>query len=90
MLQEQLQSMASLARYPNSPFWIACFRDHTGRQCRRSTHERNERRAQRIADLMGQVAKRKLNALRIREAVNEIYREVSGESCTAGQRGNLR
>jgi integrase len=80
MLPKALPSMASLTHKPTSPFWFACYRDHTGRQCRRSTHERNERRAQRIADLMEQVAKRKLNALRIREAVNEIYREVSGES----------
>jgi hypothetical protein len=29
---------------------------------------------------MEQVAKRKLNARQIREVVNEIYREVSGES----------
>jgi len=80
MLQQQLQPMASLARYPNSPFWIACFRDHNRRQCRRSTHERNQKQAQRVADMMEQVARRKLNARRIREAVNEIYREVSGES----------
>jgi integrase len=71
--------MASLTRKSTSPFWFACYRDHTGRQCRRSTHEFNAKRAQRIADLMEQVAKRKLNAQRIREAVNEIYREISGE-----------
>ena len=72
--------MASLARYPNSPYWIACFRDENRKQCRRSTHETNRKRAQNIADTMEQVAKRKLNARRIREVVNEIYREVSGES----------
>ena len=71
--------MASLARYPNSPYWIACFRDENRKQCRRSTHETNRRRAQNIADTMEQVAKRKLNARRIREAVNEIYRDVSGQ-----------
>lgn len=72
--------MASLAHYPNSPYWIACFRDENRKQCRRSTHETNRRRAQDIADTMEQVAKRKLNARRIREVVNDIYREVSGES----------
>lgn len=72
--------MASLARYPNSNYWIACFRDENRKQCRRSTHETNRRRAQNIADTMEQVAKRKLNARRIREVVNEIYRNVSGES----------
>jgi integrase len=71
--------MASLARYPDSPYWIACFRDENRKQCRRSTHETNRRRAQNIADTMEQVAKRKLNARRIREAVNEIYRDVSGQ-----------
>jgi hypothetical protein len=37
--------MASLARYPNSPYWIACFRDENRKQHRRSTHETNRRRA---------------------------------------------
>jgi integrase len=70
--------MASLARYPNSQYWIACFRDHNRKQCRRSTHEINRKRAQQIAETLEQVAKRKINARRIR--VNEIYRQVSGET----------
>ena len=80
MLQIELQSMASLARYSTSPYWIACFRDYNQKQRRRSTRETNRKRAQQIADALEQVSKRKMNARRIREAVNEIYRQVSGES----------
>jgi integrase len=72
--------MASLTKKRTSPFWFACYRDHTGRQCRRSTHERNPKRAQRIADVYEQTARKKLNARQIRETVSEIYREVAGES----------
>src|SRR5258706_11811087 len=80
MLQIELQSMASLARYSTSPYWIACFRDYNRKQRRRSTRETNRKRAQQIADTLEQVSKLKMNARRIREAVNEIYRQVSGES----------
>ena len=43
-------NMASLRRFPKSPFWFACFTGPDARRIQRSTKEINKRRAQRIAD----------------------------------------
>ena len=37
--------MPSLRKVPNSPFWIACFRDEKGKQCNRSTKKRDKKSA---------------------------------------------
>ena len=37
--------MPSLRKVPNSPFWIACFRDGKGKQCNRSTKKRDKKSA---------------------------------------------
>lgn len=37
--------MPSLRKVPNSPFWIACFRDESGKQCNRSTKKRDKKSA---------------------------------------------
>src|SRR5258708_16914060 len=42
--------MASLRRFPKSPFWFDCFNGPDARRVQRSTKEINKRRAQRIAD----------------------------------------
>ena len=71
--------MASLTLKRTSPYYFACFRDHQGRQCRRSTHETNERLAQKTADLYEGIARRKINARKIRKTVQELCREIGGD-----------
>jgi integrase len=41
--------MASLRKLPNSPYWIACFRDAAGRRTNRSTKQTDVRKARPIA-----------------------------------------
>ena len=50
MLWETLGAMASLRRFHDSRFWIACFTGPDGRRLQRSTHETDRRSAQKIAD----------------------------------------
>jgi integrase len=71
--------MASLTKKSTSPFFFACFRDHTGRQCRRSTFETNPKLAQKVADMYEGIARRKINAKRIRKTVQELCRELGGD-----------
>lgn len=41
--------MPSLRKVPNSPFWIACFRDESGKQYNRSTKKRDKKSAIAVA-----------------------------------------
>lgn len=67
--------MASLVRYAHCRYWIAAFRDASGRQCRQSTREVDKRRAQAVADQYERIAKRKGNPQHVREVFSRFYRE---------------
>jgi integrase len=67
--------MASLVRYSHCRYWIAAFRDASGRQCRQSTREVDKRRAQSVADQYERIAKRKGNPQHVREVFSRFYRE---------------
>src|SRR5215472_2167398 len=67
--------MASLVKSPHSKFWIAAFRDASGRQHRRTTREVNKVRAKAVADQYERVAQRKGDPHRVRETFASFYRE---------------
>jgi integrase len=71
--------MASLTLKSTSPFFFACYRDHTGRQCRRSTHETDRKMAQRVADTYQALAQRAIAARKIRKSMLEICHAVGGD-----------
>ena len=72
--------MASLRRFPRSPYWFACYVGPAGKQTQRSTKETDRKRAQQIADRYETAAKTgRLGFLAERQArkvIGEIY-EIS-------------
>jgi integrase len=71
--------MATLIRYLRSRYWIAAFRDSTGRQIRQTTRETDKRKAQKVADILERTAKRQGNAQTVRQAFVNFYRDAYGE-----------
>jgi integrase len=77
--------MASLRRYPKSPFFHACFTGGDGKRYQRSTGIRADgtvttrRQAQKIADEYEDVARRQQTARQVQKVFHEIYREVTGD-----------
>src|SRR5271166_2420754 len=67
--------MASLLKKRDNRFWIACFRDSAGRQCRRTTRETNRKRAQAIANQYASIAQGKVTQRGAREIMAELYRK---------------
>jgi integrase len=70
--------MASLIKQA-SRYWIAAFRDASGRQYRRTTRETNRARAQAVADKYEHAAKAKGNSQRVRKTLNEFLSDHYGE-----------
>jgi integrase len=70
--------MASLIKQA-SRYWIAAFRDASGRQYRRTTRETNRARAQAVADNYERAAKAKGNSQRVRKTLNEFLSDHYGE-----------
>ena len=66
--------MASVVKQLNSRYWIAAFRDASGRQHRRTTREIDRKRAQAVAEQFARVAKRKGSPQRVRQIFTEFYR----------------
>jgi integrase len=71
--------MASVIRYPSGRYWIAAFRDASGRQHRRTTRETDKKRAQAVAEKYEMAAKRKGSPQRVRQIFHEFYRDHYGE-----------
>src|SRR5262245_5638901 len=67
--------MASIAKYPDSKYWIAVFRDASGHQFRRTTNKEDRKEAQKVADLLEHIAKGKGHAWRVRETINQFFKE---------------
>ena len=77
--------MASLRKLPNSPFWIACYRDTEGKQKNRTTRlpntQANKKLAQREADaLEGAYQTRKCKE-NIKNQIDSIVRDIDPDSC---------
>jgi integrase len=71
--------VATVVRQPSCKYWIAAFRDASGRQHRRTTREIDKKRAQAVAEQFERVAKRKGSPQRVRQIFSEFYREHYGE-----------
>jgi integrase len=71
--------MASVVRSFKSRFWIAAFRDASGRQHRRSTREVDKKRALAVAQQFEKVAKRQGSPQRVRQVFSEFFREHYGQ-----------
>jgi integrase len=66
--------MASVVKQ-NSRYWVAAFRDASGKQHRRTTRETSRKRALAVAEQFERVAKRQASAARVRATFAEFYRE---------------
>jgi integrase len=72
-------NMASLVQKPNSKYYHAVFRDRTGRQLVKSTHETRKSIAQKIANTYETTARRKTSWHRLWHTLRELHALVSGE-----------
>jgi integrase len=79
LLCETVLTVASLWRPSNSKFFIACFRDDTGRQRRISTKETNRRLALKIAEAYEQTARKIRTKSHVRRAIERLHEELGGE-----------
>jgi integrase len=70
--------MASLIKQA-SRYWIAAFRDASGKQYRRTTRETNKARAQAVAEQYERAAKAKGNSQRVRKVLSQFLRDHYGE-----------
>lgn len=70
--------MATVLKQPGSKFWIAAFRDATGKQHRRSTGEVLKSRALEVAKQFERVGRGKGNRHRVRNTFADFYREHFG------------
>jgi integrase len=72
--------MASVVKYRKSKYWVAAFRDASGKQHRRTTRETSRKRALAVAEQFERVAKRQASAARVRKTFSEFYQEHYGEA----------
>jgi integrase len=70
--------MATVIKQPGSKYWIAAFRDATGKQHRRSTGEVLKSRALEVAKQFERVSKGKGNRHKVRNTFADFYREHFG------------
>jgi integrase len=71
--------MATVVKKPNSQYWHAVFRDRTGKQLVKSTHETRKSIAEKIADTYERVARRKTTWRKLWDTLKELHVLVSGE-----------
>ena len=71
--------MASVVKQPSCKYWIAAFRDASGRQHRRTTREIDKKRALAVAEQYERVAQRKGNPQRVRQIFAEFFSDHYGE-----------
>jgi integrase len=66
--------MASLRKFPRSPFWFACITLPDGRRVQRSTKERLRRPAQVIADGWEKLSRERAKARQAQKVISDIYK----------------
>ena len=71
--------MASLRKFPRSPFWYACFTLPSGKRVQRSTMETKQSDAQAKANSWEQLGKEGAKARHAQRVIADIYRSVRGE-----------
>lgn len=71
--------MASLRKFPRSPFWFACFTLPDGRRVQRSTKETKRSTAQGKADQWEGMSKERTKARQAHKVIADIYRAAHKE-----------
>jgi integrase len=71
--------MASLRRFPRSPFWFACFSLPDGKRVQKSTKESSRKRAQAKADQWETLSKDRAKARQAHKIIAEIYKSAHSE-----------
>ena len=74
--------MSSLTKRATSKFWVACFTDRNGRRLKKSTATTDRKKAQKIADVYEEVARRKHTALQARRVIADLHLSLTGEALT--------
>jgi hypothetical protein len=80
--------MASLRKFPRSPFWFACFTLPDGKRVQRSTKEKKRKDAQTKADSWEKLSKERAKARQSHKVIADIYRaairrgEVKRQPCS--------
>ena len=72
--------MASIWKHPQSQYWIACFRDASGRQRRLSTKVTDRKEALRIAGEYQKAGRTKRTLHQTRKAIERLHEELAGEA----------
>jgi hypothetical protein len=70
--------MASIWKHPNSRYWTACWRDHNGRQRRKSTKATSRRLAQSIADEFEREFRDRRTFRHLRKTLERFHEELTG------------
>jgi integrase len=71
--------MASLRKFPRSPFWFACFTLPDGKRVQRSTKEKKRKDAQIKADSWEKLSKERAKARQSHKVIADIYRTAHKE-----------
>jgi integrase len=77
-LRYKEKKMATVLKQPGTRYWIAAFRDASGKQHRRSTRETNRRRALEVARQFEKASKGKGNPHQVKATFADFYREHFG------------
>ncbi|MFT5857100.1 MAG: integrase, partial [Verrucomicrobiales bacterium] len=76
--------MASLRKFPRSPYWFACFTLPDGKRAQRSTKETKRKPAQAMADEWERLSKERAKARQAHKVIADIYRAAHNEELPDG------
>lgn len=71
--------MASLRKFPRSPYYYACFKLPDGRRVQRSTKEKGRKEAMKKADEWEELAMEKAKARQAQTVIRDIYKAAHGK-----------
>lgn len=72
--------MASLWKHPESRYWVACFKDNTGKRRKMSTKETDKKKAMKLADAFEAEYRVVRTAAQMQKVMTEIHRSITGET----------
>lgn len=71
--------MASLRKFPRSPFWFGCFTLPDGKRVQRSTKEKTRKAAQAVATEWEKLSKERARARQMHKVIAEVYKAAHKE-----------